>query len=154
MPILTAPAALIFQAKTRFSQPPEKTTPLTTLCRADLFPNGQTPGKNQTRFKGPWRPSFFKPILAVFWQTKRNTWTYFHIPKPDGLEGVSVPESGNLSPIWACFAHDTCPIPRHNLYDPDPDNFTLLSSRNHTIMKVLQCQHYRHTNSETNVMVR
>ena len=36
MPILTALIALIFQAKTRFSQPPEKTTPLTTLCREDL----------------------------------------------------------------------------------------------------------------------
>jgi hypothetical protein len=71
-----------------FLHPPEKTTSLMTLSRADLPSNGQTPGKNQTRFKGPWRPSFFKPNPAIFWQTGGVLGTYFHIPEPIGFTEV------------------------------------------------------------------
>ena len=53
------------------------------LYLAKVPSNGLNPVKNETRFKGPWQPSFFKPVPAVFWQTEQYTWTYFHIQKPD-----------------------------------------------------------------------
>ena len=87
---------------------PKKTTSITTLCRADLSSNGQTTGKNKTRFKGPWRPSFFKPNPAVFWQTGRYYGTYFHVLEPDGIrEGFrtgtrqSEPELGPFSLMFS-----------------------------------------------------
>ncbi len=63
--------------------------------------------KNKPRFKGPWRPSFFKPISSVFWQTGRDIGTYFHIPEPDCFCGSfrkGIRQSGPELGFFYCVA--------------------------------------------------
>ena len=77
--------------------------------------------KNETRFKGPWGPSFFKPVPAVFWQTEQYTGTYFHIPEPDGFSGGFRTGTRQTEPNLGLFS----PIPTTTLsynYQPTTSN--------------------------------
>ena len=73
--------------KTPFFRPPGKNDLANDPLQGRSLLKQANPRKNQTRFKGPWWPSFLKPNPAVFWQTGGDSGTYFHIPEPDCFRG-------------------------------------------------------------------
>ena len=64
-----------------FQTSPEKTTSLMALCRADLPSNGQTPGQNQTCFKGPFRAFVFQAQYSRILANRARLRHLFSHPK-------------------------------------------------------------------------
>jgi len=102
--------------KTPFFRPPGKNDLANDPLQGRSLLKQANPRKNQTRFKGPWWPSFFKPNSAVFWQTGGDSGTYFHIPEPDCFRGgfrtgtrQSEPKLGVFSLMFSTPGYQTSP---------------------------------------------